>query len=168
MLALSPSLSLLAAAGLAAARTLNITALTGHKGQSALECWSMHPPFTESGQEGTAGALTMQLGNLANASYSILPPQFNAGLHNAPNVQYVVFLSGLAHISLPHGNDSAFVLGGANGFLFAADTAAVSKDGHLTVYPSDEPTRALQIPTANGRVPPHKVIHAGPCTSADA
>lgn len=69
--------------------TLNITTLTASNGSSVLECWALNPGFTSSSQAGTTGAEIMQLGNLANASYSILPAQFAAGLHNAPNVQFV-------------------------------------------------------------------------------
>lgn len=68
---------------------LNITALSAHDGLSALECWQLLPGFTTSAQSGTAGASSLQLGNLANGSYSVLPPGFNAGLHNAPTYQYV-------------------------------------------------------------------------------
>lgn len=78
-------------AALASAQsTLNITALTGTggpRGKSIFECWALQPGFASSNQTGTAGALKLELGNLANASYSIIPPFFNAGLHNAPAVQ---------------------------------------------------------------------------------
>lgn len=69
--------------------TLNVTTLAASNGSSVLECWSLSPGFTSSSQAGTTGAEILQLGNLANASYSVLPAQFAAGLHNAPNVQYV-------------------------------------------------------------------------------
>ena len=69
--------------------TLNVTALTAANGISVLECWALDPGFVSSSQVGTTGASSLQLGNLANGSYSILPPRFNAGLHNAPNVQCV-------------------------------------------------------------------------------
>ncbi len=68
---------------------LNITALTAHGGVSVLECWQLLPGFTTSSQTGTAGASILQLGNLANASYSVIPPGFNAGFHSAPTMQYV-------------------------------------------------------------------------------
>ncbi len=68
---------------------LNITALPAHGGVSVLECWQLLPGFTTSSQSGTAGASILQLGNLANASYSVIPPGFNAGFHSAPTMQYV-------------------------------------------------------------------------------
>jgi hypothetical protein len=67
---------------------LNITALSAQNGVSVLECWQLSPGFTTSSQSGTAGASILQLGNVANMSYSVLPPGFNAGLHNAPTEQY--------------------------------------------------------------------------------
>ena len=68
---------------------LNITAISGQNGLSVLECWQILPGFTTSSQAGTTGASILQLGNVANVSYSVIPPKFNAGLHNAPNTQYV-------------------------------------------------------------------------------
>ncbi|KAI0293514.1 hypothetical protein B0F90DRAFT_1398783 [Multifurca ochricompacta] len=144
---------------------LNVTALTAHKGVSVLECWQILPGFTTSSQTGTAGASILQLGNLANASYSVIPPGFNAGFHTAPTIQWVVFISGLAHITLANSSVQAFVPGGKNGVIFAADTADVSLKGHSTNYPSKEETRAIQIPTG-GIIPPHKVLYSSPCKSA--
>jgi len=85
----------------------------------------------------------------------------------------VVFLSGLARITLPVTNasvtaagsvgdsvDEAWILGGANGVIIAVDTMG---SGHITTYPSDEKTISFQIPFADGVVPAHRVLHAGPC-----
>ena len=165
---------------------LNITAISAQNGLSVLECWQILPGFTTSSQAGTAGASILQLGNVANMSYSVIPPKFNAGLHNAPTTQYVTsrtathspilthipslerwvaFLSGLAHITLPNSTVDAYVPGGKNGFIFAADTAAVSANGHSTNYPSGSETIALQIPKG-GTIPQHNVLHSGPCELA--
>jgi len=141
---------------------LNVTALSAQGGVSVLECWQILPGFTTSSQSGTAGASSLQLGGLANASYSVLPPGFDAGFHNAPTQQWVVFLSGLAHVTLANSTVEAFIEGGENGLIFAADTADVSAKGHATNYPSKEETRALQIPTG-GTIPQHNVLYSGPC-----
>ncbi|KAI0246061.1 hypothetical protein BJV78DRAFT_1286747 [Lactifluus subvellereus] len=141
---------------------LNITALTAQNGLSVLECWQILPAFTTSSQTGTAGASILQLGNVANMSYSVLPSGFNGGLHNAPTTQWVAFLSGLAHITFPNSTTEAFIPGGEDGFIFAADTASVSAKGHITNYPSGEETRVLQIPTG-GTIPQHTVLYSGPC-----
>jgi len=165
---------------------LNITAISAQNGSSVLECWQILPGFTTSSQAGTAGASILQLGNVANMSYSVLPPKFEAGLHNAPTTQYVMsrtsthppilthlhsperwvaFLSGLAHVTIPGSTAEAYIPGGKDGFIFAADTAAVSTKGHSTNYPSDSETIALQIPTG-GTIPQHNVLHSGPCKPA--
>ncbi|MCJ1363973.1 hypothetical protein MMC16_003082 [Acarospora aff. strigata] len=148
----------------AALTFLNLTAISTTNGESTLECWQLSDPFTVSNQAGTTGTAVQQLGNVANASYVVLPARFDGGLHNAPAVQYVAFLSGLAHITLPNSNQEAWVRGGRNGLLIAADTAAVSKEGHITEYPSNTETTALQIPIAEGTLPEHKVLYAGPCS----
>ena len=70
---------------------LNLTAISAANGASILECWQLSAPFVVSSQPGTAGAATAQLGNVANASFSVIPAQFNGGVHRAPAVQYVPF-----------------------------------------------------------------------------
>ena len=63
-----------------------------------------------------------------------------------------------------HGNsslDEAWVLGGADGLLIAADTVG---SGHITTYPLDEPTASLQIPFASAdEMSAHEIIGSGPC-----
>lgn len=68
---------------------LNITAIWGENGVSVLQCWQILPGFNTSSQAGTAGASILQLGAVANMSYSVLPPGFNASFHRAPTEQYV-------------------------------------------------------------------------------
>lgn len=70
--------------------SLNITTIAAANGKSTLECWRLSAPFVQSSQAGTSGAVVAQLGETGATSYSILPPQFDGGLHNAPVVQYVV------------------------------------------------------------------------------
>ena len=78
----------------------------------------------------------------------------------------VVFLSGLAHITLPYpasnnaSSDEAWVSGGAEGLIVAVDTEG---SGHITRYPLDTTTIAIQIPFAGGHPPAHQVLHEGPC-----
>ena len=69
---------------------LNITTIATANRKSTLECWQLTAPFVQSSQAGTAGAVVAQLGETGATSYSLLPPQFDAGLHNAPAVQYVL------------------------------------------------------------------------------
>lgn len=80
----------------------------------------------------------------------------------------MAFISGLAHITLPTDDTaSAYVNGGEFGLIFAADTAAVSAQGHGTQYPGNTETVALAIPTSDGLVPGHTVLHDGACTADD-
>ena len=80
--------------------------------------------------------------------------------------RWVAFLSGLAHVTLPNSTAEAFITGGANGLIFAADTAAQSTFGHLTNYPGRTETRVLQIPTGGG-IPNHNVLYSGPCKNSE-
>jgi hypothetical protein len=79
-----------------------------------------------------------------------------------PN-RYVAFLSGLAHITLPNAAEEVWVQGGKYGLIIAVDNAVVSEYGHITTYPSDADTVALQVPFSSGVIPNHMALHQGPC-----
>lgn len=66
---------------------LNITTIAAANGQSTIECWQLSAPLVQSSQAGTSGAAVTQLGETGATSYTLLPPQFDGGLHNAPVVQ---------------------------------------------------------------------------------
>lgn len=86
------SLALPAAAQLSTLTTpyLNLTALTAADGESTLECWQLANPFRQSTESGITGSLQLSLGELANASYSVIPARFDGGFHHAPAFQYVL------------------------------------------------------------------------------
>ena len=71
---------------------LELTSIVTKKGVSAFECWRLKSPFSTSSGAGTSGASTLNINDLANATYTILPPRFEGGVHNAPHAQCVVFL----------------------------------------------------------------------------
>ncbi|KAJ5102616.1 hypothetical protein N7532_003145 [Penicillium argentinense] len=165
---LSTILPFLASSSLAVASTLNVTVLGARNNRSTLECWALEPGFQTSTTAGTSGSEALNLGLIGgaqagNASYSVLPAKFDGGRHNAPTQQWVIFLSGLAHITLPNSTAEAWIPGGQQGAILALDTADVSALGHITKYPSQETTTAFQIPLGEGGLPGHRVLHAGPC-----
>ncbi|KAL8326659.1 hypothetical protein RB597_003121 [Gaeumannomyces tritici] len=145
---------------------LNITAISAASNASTLECWQFGPlPAASAPGVSGAAALLLLGGAASSVSYTVLP--------DAPRLQLVVFLWGLARITLPSssadGNDTAAsfdVRGGRNGIIVAADTRDVSGLGHTTDYPGDEPTVVLQMPIATGRLGfgRYSVLHEGPCT----
>ncbi|KXG50934.1 uncharacterized protein PGRI_065060 [Penicillium griseofulvum] len=143
--------------------TLNITVLGARHNRSTLECWALHSGFETSLTPGQTGSAALDLGNIGgNASFTVLPAGFDGGRHNAPALQWVVFLSGLAHITLPDSTTEAWIEGGRNGVILALDTADVSALGHFTTYPSRDRTTSVVIPLEKG-VPSHRVLHDGPC-----
>ena len=81
--------------------------------------------------------------------------------------RWVAFLSGEAIISIPNSDQRAHIQGGKHGLIFVADTTDVSIEGHLTMYPGDVETTALQIPTADGQIPAHVVLCKGVCGGHD-
>lgn len=67
--------------------TLNITAIAAEDGESVLQCWQLTNKFQPPTIPGIVGGLTLFLGDMANASYTILPSRFDGGFHNAPALQ---------------------------------------------------------------------------------
>ena len=83
------------------------------------------------------------------------------GLSDLVYPRYVVFVAGSAIITVPGSDKIAYAKAGKNGLLFAADTATLSSDGHVTYF--NKETFLMQIPTAGGIVPNHTVLYTGPC-----
>ena len=71
--------------------TLNVTAITANSArQSILQCWAVIPDFDVSDEPGVAGAASVNLGYAAsdrNVAYTVVPPEFDGGLHVAPAKQ---------------------------------------------------------------------------------
>ncbi len=66
---------------------LELTAVFTKHNASNFECWRLASPFTTSTGAGTVGALTLLIDSLANATYTVFPPRFKGGIHNAPHAQ---------------------------------------------------------------------------------
>lgn len=176
-------------------RQLIATAIvTTKQNVSGLECWEFSSPFTTSTAAGTSGASSLNLANVSNIVYTVLPPRFNGGVHNAPAAQVRLprrsFLWNWSTSSFTF-NESCikcadmtsqlvvFTSGLAHitlpsssdeaWVLGGANGLIVAVDttgtGHVTVYPSDEYTIGLQIPFEGGEVPDHTVLWSGPCNS---
>ncbi|KJZ72678.1 hypothetical protein HIM_07870 [Hirsutella minnesotensis 3608] len=142
---------------------LTVTAISAVDGRSTIECWQLEAPVQLSTVPGTEGGSTASLGPITSATLTTVPAGFDGGLHNAPRAQFVSFLSGLAHITVPGSDEEAVVEGGINGLIIAVDTPDVSKNGHRTIFPGNTPTAALELPFPEGKIPAHKVLHSGPC-----
>ena len=84
----APSASMLQLSALSGtAKHLNVSALTAASGKSVIECWQLSAPLTISTQSGTQGTMTGPLGDLANATWNLIPAGTDGGLHTAPNPQ---------------------------------------------------------------------------------
>ena len=61
--------------------------VTDANNHSALECWQLDASVTISTDPASASARSVELGNLANATYGVYPPTSYSGIHNAPHPQ---------------------------------------------------------------------------------
>lgn len=67
---------------------LTATALVTKGNDSAFECWQLTEPFRRSSIPGISGTQSVTVSNNTNFAYTILPPRFDGGIHNAPEPQY--------------------------------------------------------------------------------
>ena len=146
--------------------------VTNAQNHSTFECWQFVEPVTISSVSGAEGAAVFSFPNTKQADYTTIPARFDGGLHNAPVPQLVVPLAGLAHVTLPiptHEDSSMnelWVVGGGLGAILALDTEGL---GHISTYPSDQPTVILQMPFGSiDDIPAHKVVSTGPCHFSSA
>ncbi|KIK62549.1 hypothetical protein GYMLUDRAFT_42018 [Collybiopsis luxurians FD-317 M1] len=142
--------------------TLWVNAIVGKNGVSTAECWGIQPGFVVSTQPGTVGNQILQLGSLSNGSYTVFPqgPNVDAGLHNAPNPQWVALLSGEGNVNFPQSPATPNLTINAGDLLIAVDTVGTSTIGHRTVWNGG--SVVLQMPFGVGFVPDHKTIE-GAC-----
>ncbi|KAF1999087.1 hypothetical protein P154DRAFT_494095 [Amniculicola lignicola CBS 123094] len=148
----------------------NVTAIATVNNSSRLECWTLLS-IPKSG----AGAVSYDIGNFEGGFVGILPARTykENTITHAPAVQFTIALSGLIHIRTPYSGladhlNEAWIQGGKYGFVIAADTkASGSIKGHVTEFPSDEPTWLAQFPTLGNAIPQHVVLHEGPCGQVD-
>ncbi|BCR90956.1 uncharacterized protein ACHE_60842A [Aspergillus chevalieri] len=156
--------SILAAPGRNQNKHLTATAIvnTPDNKSSAFQCWQINTPFDVATLDGTAaGAMNLALADVSKVNYVVRPPHEEYGLHNAPNAQIVVYLSGLINITVPtKPEQQSLILGGGHGLFFAMDTEG---EGHYATYPSDEQTVGLMIPLKDGKAPEHVVLDDKPC-----
>jgi len=130
----------------------------GYYGAAALQCWRFTMPFTSYPTIGMA----LKLADISNITYVVLPPRSIEGLHNPPHPMLFVLLSGMAHVILPQNlsDPGLWIQHDVNPLIVAADSEGF---GHVTEYPGNVETVALQLPFKNGVIPEHEVLHDGPC-----
>ena len=78
---------LLLRANVLAAEHLNVSGTAAVGGISTIQCWQLQHPFEIVQAYAGGPFMTVDLGNLTNATYSILPAGTNLGIHVAPVVQ---------------------------------------------------------------------------------
>ncbi|KAI6626569.1 hypothetical protein MCOR07_002407 [Pyricularia oryzae] len=149
---------------------LNVTAISASGGDSTFECWQFGP-FTSVTAPGVNDASALLLTTAATqVNYAMFPAGSTGGLHRSPRLQFVVFMTGRARITLPNGNGTYEINGGGRGcMIVSADTSDVSRVGHTTDYPGDTPTGVMQVPITNGRqgLGRYRVLHQGTCTEEE-
>jgi hypothetical protein len=63
---------------------------------------------------------------------------------------------------MQHKHEHLYIKSGLNQLIIAVD-GDIRAPGHLTYYPEDTETVALQVPFRDGRIPDHAVVKSGAC-----
>lgn len=137
---------------------LSLTAVTSDpmSPDARLECWQFLRPFAKYPTVGKALALA----DVDNVTYVVLPPRGDEGFHHPPAPMLFVLISGLACVIAPNSTEHLWISQHENQVVVANDMAGA---GHVTKYPLNEPSIALQLPFKRGKVPDYRVLHSGPC-----
>ncbi|ETS87617.1 hypothetical protein PFICI_01445 [Pestalotiopsis fici W106-1] len=144
---------------------LNVTAVTHINGESALQCWQLPGRFRASLEAGAANGSYALLGDkAANAILTVIPAGSDGGFHHA-EPQWVYFITGLAHITLPLSSDQAWINGGKYGLVWIGDRANVSRLGHRIFFAEQSVT--LSLLSEDDREPTHTVVRQGACLPQD-
>ncbi|KAF2716543.1 hypothetical protein K431DRAFT_235136 [Polychaeton citri CBS 116435] len=137
---------------------LYLTALLSDEaGELRFECWEMEEPFH---RYPTVGMAMQAFANVSNISYVVIPPRSSEGFHKPPHPMFFVLLAGLAHVRIPGQPEDLWIAEGMGNLMIAADTIG---KGHITDYPLNKETVALQIPFRDGVSPAHQVAKDGVC-----
>ncbi|KAI0179818.1 hypothetical protein GGR52DRAFT_568589 [Hypoxylon sp. FL1284] len=145
---------------------LNVTAISARDGVSTLECWQMDRPLEIPTQSDLPGSIRGVLSNVSTVTYTVLPPKYDSPVHPAPTKLWVVVV-GFSQVTVPGDDVGFYTSSDTSSLFFAADTADVSSTGHRSQNPGDAETISFQIPTQGAVVPPHSVVHMGPCGAKD-
>ncbi|EMC98433.1 hypothetical protein BAUCODRAFT_66656 [Baudoinia panamericana UAMH 10762] len=144
---------------------LNISAIGTSNNVSTLECWNLAAPAYIA-----AGASNYPIGDSQGNFVGVIPPTTYIGQAFARQVQYSIFLSGLAYITVPEGcgnSSTSQAYFHTGDILIATDMHNVSSSGHFIEFPSAADTVIAQFPVAGNSVPAHTVLHAGRCSKID-
>ena len=80
---------------------LNITAVTAEAGLSKFQCWQFGPFAAPTEQGLIDGPISLGLGDISHATFAIIPPGFDGGMHFSPSKQYVQIIMNTKAYTLP-------------------------------------------------------------------
>ncbi|KAJ7264110.1 hypothetical protein B0H12DRAFT_1102878 [Mycena haematopus] len=147
----------------AGAESLLLNAIVGKNNISTVECWKIEPGYQLSNVSGTVGDKVLQLGNVNNAVYIIIPNDDgkpnNGGLHNGAHAQWVFALTGGVNVTFPEAPGGFTV--SAGGLFISADVLGTSTLGHQSIWAAG--SIFIQAPFPDGVVVDHTVIANHSC-----
>ncbi|KAF7306434.1 MFS transporter [Mycena indigotica] len=130
---------------------------------SMVECWAIEPGFQLSNVSGTVGDQVLQLGNIANAVYIIIPDDNgkpnDGGLHNGAHSQWVFALTGGVNVSFPEAPGGFSVAAG--GIFISTDIRGTSTLGHRSLWAAG--SIFIQAPFPDGIAVNHTVVAQSSC-----
>ncbi|KAJ6536337.1 hypothetical protein B0H19DRAFT_1038638 [Mycena capillaripes] len=143
--------------------SLLVNAIVGKNNISMVECWKIEPGYQVSNVSGTVGDKVLQLGNVNNAVYIIIPDDDgkpnNGGLHNGAHAQWVFALTGGVNVTFPEAPGGFTV--SAGGLFISTDVLGTSTLGHQSIWAAG--SIFIQAPFPDGVAINHTVIANHSC-----
>ncbi|KAJ7137563.1 small secreted protein [Mycena crocata] len=143
--------------------SLLVNAIVAKNTISMVECWKIEPGFQLSNVTGTVGDKVLQLGNMNNALYIIIPDDDgkpnDGGLHNGAHSQWVFALTGGVNVSFPEASGGFSV--SAGGLFISTDVLGTSTLGHRSLWAAG--SIFIQAPFPDGAAINHTVIANHSC-----
>ncbi|KAJ7137093.1 hypothetical protein C8R44DRAFT_848467 [Mycena epipterygia] len=143
--------------------SLLVNAIVGKNNISMVECWKVEPGYQVSNVSGTVGDKVLQLGNVNNAVYIIIPDDDgkpnNGGLHNGAHAQWVFALTGGVNVTFPEAPGGFAV--SAGGLFISTDVLGTSTLGHQSIWAAG--SIFIQAPFPDGVAINHTVIANHSC-----
>ncbi|KAJ7337654.1 small secreted protein [Mycena albidolilacea] len=143
--------------------SLLVNTIVAKNNISMAECWKIEPGFQLSNVSGTVGDKVLQLGNMNNALYIIIPDDDgkpnNGGLHNGAHSQWVFALTGGVNVTFPEAPGGFSV--SAGGLFISTDVLGTSTLGHQSIWAAG--SIFIQAPFPDGVAIGHTVIANHSC-----
>ncbi|KAI1171164.1 hypothetical protein F4777DRAFT_566329 [Nemania sp. FL0916] len=143
----------------------NATAVSSANGQSRFECWQFANELVYTTDTAINKiSATNIMGDATNITYNVVPSGLNTQVFTSAVNEWLVILHGVVRISGADDKSLGFLSAGGEAAMAFLTAGTPGEQGYSIWFPGPTEATLLQIPTADGAVPQHKILYDnGPC-----